>query len=116
MHGLHGPAPRERGADDSAPLPLEQLCLERAIFDQKRLFVEGILDDSNDMRPFERLGDKVVRALFHREHSGLHRAVRGHQHNLGLRRHGLGCLEQIHARGLRHHQVGEQHAHAMLAQ
>jgi hypothetical protein len=91
-------------------------CAEAAVLDEQRLLLERVADDPHHVRSLERLGDEVVRAFLHRVDRGLDRAVRGHQHDLGLWRDGLGRAQQIHARRVGHHQVGEQHADAMLAQ
>jgi hypothetical protein len=68
------------------------------------------------VRALERLGDEVVRALLHRVDRGLDRPVGRHQHDLGLGRERLARAQQIHAGGLRHHQIGEQDVDAVLAQ
>ena len=113
---VHRAAPRERRADDRAAALLGELGLEAAVLDEQRLLLERVADDPHDVRALERLGDEVVRAFLHRVDRGLDRAVRGHQHDLGLGRDRLGGAQQVHAGRLRHHQIGEQHADAVLAQ
>ena len=115
-HDVHRAAPRERRADDRAAALLGELRLEAAVLDEQRLLLERVAHDPDDVRALERLGDEVVRAFLHRVDGGLDGAVRGHQHDLGLGRDRLRRAEQVHAARLRHHQVGEQHADAMLAQ
>ena len=115
-HDVHRPAPRQRRADDRATALLGELGLEAAVLDEQRLLLERVLDDPHHVRALERLGDEVVRAFLHRIDRGLDRAVRGHQHDLGLRRDRLRRAQQVHAGGLRHHEIGEQHADAVLAE
>jgi len=96
-------------ADDLAAPLLVELGTEGAVLDEERLLVERVLDDADDVRTLERLGDEVVGAFLHRLDGGLDGAVGGHQHHLALGGDGARGLEEVHPAHARHHEIGEEH-------
>jgi hypothetical protein len=71
--------------------------LERAVLGDERLPLRRLAHALDDRHALERLLDEVVRALAHRLHRGLHRAVGGHHHHLGVGRELLQRAQQLEA-------------------
>ena len=84
-----------------------------AVSCDQRALLERLADHAHQVGTLERLGDEVVGALLHGLDGVLDGAVGGHEHGLGLGRHALARLEQVHAGHARHHEVGEQHRHRL---
>jgi hypothetical protein len=75
----------------------------------------GFAHRLHDIHALERLLDEVVRAFAHGFHGSLDRAVGGHHHHFGVRRHRVQRLDQIEAAHAGQHQVGQHHIYALLA-
>jgi hypothetical protein len=105
---------RGRGAHDGARLQRRQLALQVAVLGHQRVTLGGLLHGLHDLHALERLLHEVVGAATHGLHSGLDGAVGGHQHHLGVSRHGVERLQELQPAHARHHQVGHHHGHALL--
>ena len=106
-------AERRRAAHDLAVREALDLVLERAVLRDEPLPLGRLADALDDGDPLERLLDEVVRAVAHRVDRGLHRSVRGHQHDLDVGRDLLDGAQELEPGRPGHHQIRQDDVHAV---
>src|SRR5882724_1200566 len=95
---------------------IHAIAQELVFLHQPYLFRHTAQEQPQFFERGKRLRNVVVGAQFHSLYRGFHRAVAGHDRDLGAGQHLLHLLEELEARHVRHHHVSEDHVSRLLLQ